>query len=113
MIGKFKDAGAAERAKEIIDELMEFISKTDESERQSDRYTDDAFELLRRVQIYSVGPSELEQFIYDVSVDLKDDQIVITTDEIEVSAFLKLMIDKGARVDVYSRHDYPDKSEEN
>jgi len=59
MIGKFKDAGVAERAKEVIDEITEFVGKTGENERQSNRYSDDAFELLRKVKLYSVGPAEL------------------------------------------------------
>ena len=45
--------------------------------------------------------------------ELKDQQVVITTDEPDVSAFLKLMVDKGARVEVFSAHDYPDPSGRN
>ena len=38
----------------------------------------------------------------------EDDKVVVTTNESDVSAFLKVMIDKGARVEVYSAHDYPE-----
>lgn len=34
--------------------------------------------------------------------------MILTTDESEVSAFLKVMIQKEAKVEVYSAHDYPD-----
>jgi hypothetical protein len=53
----------------------------------------------------------LAQFRYDINSERKNDQIVITTDELEVSAFLKLLIDKGARVEMYSAHDYPNTNE--
>jgi len=49
---------------------------------------------------------------YDISSELKGNQIVVRTDEPDVSAFLKLMIDKGARVEVYSAHNYPDSGKE-
>lgn len=111
MIGKFKDAAAAERAKVIIDEITQFMANSPDDHRRADRYSDDALGLLQKVDFYSVAPAELEQFIYDVHVDLRGDQLVITTDELDVSAFLKLMIDKGARVEVYSAHDYPDRGE--
>jgi len=42
---------------------------------------------------------------------LNGSRIVVTTDELEVSGFLKLMVDKGAKVEVYSAHDYPDKAQ--
>ena len=53
-------------------------------------------------------PAELEQFAYDVTVEVEDSQIVVTTDEIDVSAFLTVLIEKGARVEVYSAYAYPE-----
>ena len=35
--------------------------------------------------------------------------IKISTDEADVSAFIKLFVESGARVEVYSAHHYPDK----
>lgn len=110
MIGKFKDVASAEKAKAIIDEITEFMANSDDSHRDAVRYSDAALALLRKVEFHSVGPAELEQFVYDIRSEVKGDQLVITTDEIEVSAFLKLMIDHGARVEVYSAHNDPDTS---
>jgi len=111
MIGKFKDAASAEKAKAVIDEITVFMANSPDDHRDADRYSDGALALLQRVGFHSVAPAELHQFIYDIRAELKGDQVVITTDELEISAFLKLMIDKGARVEVYSAHDYPDLSE--
>ncbi|EUA59807.1 hypothetical protein I550_2955 [Mycobacterium intracellulare 1956] len=36
---------------------------------------------------------------------------MITTDESDVQALLKVLLDGGARVEVYSAHDYPDTAE--
>jgi len=108
MIGKFKDSESAEKTKAIIDEITEFMSSSDDDHRNADRYSEAALALLMKVGFHSVSPAELENFRYDIRSQVKDDQIVITTDEMEISAFLKLMVDKGARVEIFSAHDYPD-----
>jgi hypothetical protein len=111
MIGKFKDAASAKEAMAIINKINEFMAKNDDDYEEADSFTDSALDFLGTVKFYSIRPAELAQFRYDVNSELKKDQIVITTDELEVSAFLKLLIDKGARVEVYSAHDYPNTGE--
>jgi len=32
----------------------------------------------------------------------------LTTEEFDISAFLKVMFSEGARIEVYSAHNYPD-----
>ncbi|MDB6024079.1 MAG: hypothetical protein JWM68_302 [Verrucomicrobiales bacterium] len=102
MIGKFKDASSAAKAKEAIDEITEYMTSQDTEKAGPDRYSDDVMALLRKVGFTSPSPAELEQFVSDIRSELKGSQIVITTDEPDISAFLKLMVDKGARVEVYS-----------
>ncbi len=57
--------------------------------------------------VRSCEPSELSQFNDDVSVELRGEKVVLTTEEYDVSAFLKIMVNSGARVEVFSGHDYP------
>jgi len=112
MIGEFKEVRDAEEAKRVIDKLIEQVANDADMDQENtvpqDRFTDAISELLRSVNVYSLAPAELEQFLYDVRVSVESNKVVITTDEIDVSAFLKVLLDKGARVKVYSAHDYPD-----
>ena len=114
MIGYFKDVTAAAKAKEVIDRLKEQVEtdsdagEMDVGSGSTNRYTTGMMDLLNTVKVYDVGPPELEQFAYDVNVDTKGNQVVIRTDESDIAAFLKVMIGKGARVEVFSAHDYPD-----
>jgi hypothetical protein len=108
MIGSFKDAASAEKAKGIIDEITKFMMNTNEDYQGAESYSDDVMDLLKRVRFHTIAPFELDQFRYDISSEVQGNQIVLRTDEPDISAFLKLMIDKGARVEVYSAHDYPD-----
>lgn len=113
MIGHFTDVAEATRAKEIIAALKKQAAEDQEKGildigAASDRYGDEMLDLLERLNVHSISPQELEQFIYDVSVEIEGLDIVLKTEEIDVSAFLKIMFNRGARIEVYSAHDYPD-----
>jgi hypothetical protein len=112
MIGHFKDATQATKAKEIMDALTQQVAADQSSGvltvgTPSERYGKEMLDLLARLNVSSIGPQELEQFAYEVSIKVEGDDIVLTTDELDVSAFLKVMVQQGARVEVYSAHDYP------
>ena len=113
MIGHFEDATDATKAKEIIDALTKQVVE-DESNgsltlgSSSDRYGNEMLDLLGRLNIAAIGPQEIEQFAYDVNVEIDGSDLVLTTEEYDISAFLKVMFSKGARIEVYSAHDYPD-----
>ena len=113
MIGHFEEATEAAKAKEIIDALTEQVAKDQESGAlvlgsPSDRYGNEMLDLLGRLNVASIGPGELEQFAYEVDVKLEDQSVVITTDELDIAAFLKVLFLRGARVEVYSEHEHPD-----
>ena len=113
MIGQFKNAGDAEKAKQIIDSLTESVNAdveagVIEAGNPPERYSERMMELLQKAKIYIIGASEFEQFAYEFRVRVDGNKVVLTTDESDVSAFLKVLIDQGARVEVYSAHNYPD-----
>lgn len=113
MIGRFKDLGEATNAKEIIERLTKQVEADEQAGlikigARADRYSDGMLDLLGKVKVYGISPAELEQFAYDVSIKVQNNELILKTEEIDVAAFLKVLLDKGARVEVYSAHDYPD-----
>lgn len=108
MIGHFKSVEDAEKTQELIEQLKEGLGDKVDIGTSRERYGKDVLELLRETDCYSLSPSELEHFLYDTHTQVEGDKIILTTDESEISAFFKLMIEKGARVEIYSAHDYPD-----
>lgn len=113
MIGRFKDAEDAVKAQEIIERLTDQVNADVQAGLitigdQVERFTDGMLDLLRKTNVHILGPAELEQFAYEVTVRVQDNRVVVTTEEAEVSAFLKVLLDQGARVEVYSAHEYPD-----
>ena len=113
MIGRFKEVRSAEDAKRLIDRLTELVidegDAAPETGSAQGRFSQTMREFLREEKVYDIAPAEFEQFRYDVSVDQREGEVFVRTDEVDISAFLKVLIDKGARVEIYSAHDYPEK----
>lgn len=108
MIGHFRSADEARETLEIIDMLsVKLVGKVDYASH-TDRFTDDVLELLRQTSCYLFTPSEIEQFLAEKNTQLEGDKLILTTEESEISSFLKLMIHKGAKVEIFSGHDYPE-----
>lgn len=112
MIGHFQNAAEATRAKEIIDALTNQVAEDQANGtltlgNPAERYGSAMLDLLGRLNV-SIGPQEVEQFAYEVNVKLQGNDLILTTEELDISAFLKVMFLKGARIEVYSAHDYPD-----
>ena len=112
MIGHFENAADATKAKEIIDAITKQVSEDQSAGRltvgsPSERYGNAMLDLLGKLNVMTIAPREFEQFTYEVSVELEGNDLVLTTDEFDISAFLKVMFLKGARIEVYSAHNYP------
>lgn len=115
LIGRFKHAQDAERVEKDIKRLSAQVSKENIqlvsfADPEDQRFSEEMLSLLRRLNINSLGPTDLDQLISDHNLERAGDRITLTTDEAEVSAFVKLFIDAGARVEVFSGHDYPSES---
>lgn len=113
LIGHFKEIRDAQEVEKLFTEVAEQVraedadSTTDITDGRQ-RFSDAMLALLEKHKIYSLAPTELEQFIYDTKLTREDKTITINTEEADVSAFIKLFIDNSAKVEVYSAHDYPD-----
>ncbi|MCC5902405.1 MAG: hypothetical protein JJT87_10810 [Halomonas sp.] len=117
LIGRFKRAQDAENIEKNIDRLSGQASKDDShsipfAEPEDHRFSDDMLSLLRDLKLYTLGPADLGQLVSDYRLEREDSLITVTTDEADVSAFVKLFIEAGAKVEVFSAHDYPSDSDD-
>ncbi|MBM2886401.1 hypothetical protein JFK97_18585 [Chromobacterium phragmitis] len=115
LIGRFKREQDAEKVEKDIDKLSAQVLK-DESypnsfdEPEDQRFSDDMLSLMRSLKLNTLGPTDLGQLVSEHHLNREGNRITITTDEAEVSAFVKLFIEAGAKVEVFSAHDYPSES---
>lgn len=112
MIGSFKRVDDATEVKDLIGELVEQVSKEpmrsyDDDPKEA-RFSKEMLDFFVKTNLSTIGSSELDQFHYDVSVEQKGNKLIFKTEESDISGFLKLLIEKGAKVEVFSGHDYPE-----
>lgn len=115
LIGRFKRTQDAEQVEKDIDKLRTQASKDDShsipfGEPEDQRFSDDMLSLLRSLKLNTLSPADLGQLVSEHHLSREGDRITVTTDEAEVSAFVKLFIEAGAKVEVFSAHDYPSDS---
>jgi len=115
LIGKFKRAKDAEDVADVLKKLSEQATKDDayaiaHAAPEDQRFSDAMMALVRQHKLYTLAPADLDQFTSEHSIDQEGATIKISTDEAEVSGFIKLFVESGARVEVYSAHHHPDES---
>lgn len=115
LIGRFKRAQDAETVEKTIDKLSAQASKDDShsvsfAPPEGQRFSDEMLSLMLSLNLNTLGPADLGQLVSEHHLRREDDRITVTTDEAEVSAFVKLFIEAGAKVEVFSAHDYPSDS---
>jgi hypothetical protein len=109
MIGRFLDANDAAGAKRLIDELTALVLEEQAAGQiqvgeLQDRFSSKMLDFLRKNDFWTISPTELQQFAYDVSVEHTKNTVEVYTDECDVSAFLKVLLDHKARIEVFSAH---------
>jgi hypothetical protein len=114
MIGKFRSVADAEKANRIIELITKQVAIDTDSGAltigtRPERYTDGMMALFRELNVYDLNTAEVEQFAYDVNVKHSQDTVSVTTDESDVSGYLKILVAEGARVEVFSAHFYKEK----
>jgi len=107
IIGKFKTVEDAEKCKELIDSLKDFLRNYSELNQNSVEYENNILDYLVQKNIVYIAPQQLVQFCYDMNIDLHENEIRITSDD-DLNVFMSLLIQKGAKVEAYSAHNYPE-----
>jgi hypothetical protein len=105
IVGEFKTQNDAAMAVALIDDLSNVEDTPLPAGR---RFSDEVMELLRRHKCNILNDTDVEQMKNCFEVNSSDKTVVITTDETEIQGLIKALINYGAKVNIISRHDYPE-----
>jgi hypothetical protein len=109
MIGTFETVSAAEAAVERMEALKVLAEaewSDDDWRRLDERMPNTVVERLRELNLYEMGRSDVDIYVYEHTVKRTGSTVRVWTEESEVQGFLKVFIHLGARVEVFSRHDW-------
>lgn len=107
LIGTFVSVTDAEAAVERMETLRDLAEKEweDDSWGQYDeRMPDTIAAALADLGLWQMGRSDVDIYAYEHSVERNGETVRVWTDETDPQGFIKLLIDLGARVEIFSRH---------
>lgn len=107
IIGRFKEVADAEEFEDLFNSLTEFLREQKGFDVDSDRYGNEVLDYLGKKNIYCLSPQQLGLFLYDVSIDQYGNEIRITSED-DMTGLISLLVNKGAKVEIFSAHDYPE-----
>ena len=114
MIGEFKTEEDAERVYQLINTISE-NANSDLAEgvfnysSSNEQLSEDTESRLRELKLFHLSPSDVSDFAFwNPSVEKTGKTLTFRSNDVEIGGFVKLMVAEGARVQVYSAHEYPD-----
>ena len=111
IIGTFASSDDAAKALDLLNEATD-IARADEGAGRlkagevSKKFSDGLLDLATTKNFASFSYGDPEELLYDFNAVRGGSKVVVTTDELDVNAFLKILIHHGAKVEVYSAHDH-------
>lgn len=116
LIGRFKTSAAGKEFEESLNQMRELVVENyDECLNNVDKFPRHILDLLFHGAIkntQTLAAHDLLDFGNEMSVDLKDKEIVISSDECNWAGVIKMLIEAGAKIEMFSEHDYPVQDED-
>lgn len=109
LVGTFETVSGAETAIERMEALKALADaewSDDDWRRPDERMPDSLTNELIKLKLYEMGRSDVDIYAYEHSIKRNGSIIRIRTEESEVQGFLKVLLHLGARVEVFSRHNW-------
>jgi Family of unknown function (DUF6375) len=109
LVGKFETVSGAEAAIEQMEALKALAQvewSDDDWRRQDERMPDSLADELMKLKLYEMGRSDVDIYHFEHSIERNGSTVRVWTEESEVQGFLKVLIHLGARVEVFSRHNW-------
>ncbi len=107
IIGHFKEVVDAEEFKTLVDSTADFLRGQDDFDVEADRYGNAVMDYLAGKDLYSLSPQQLGHFLYDYSIEVIGNDVHVSSDD-DLHGLISLLINKGAKIEIFSAHDYPE-----
>ena len=106
IVGTFKTVQDAKEAAALFNELLAVENK---DKGKNLYFSDELMEVFSKRNFSWFSEHDPEQLDLYYRLKPEGNKIIVETDEVEVQALLKVLLHKEARIELYSRHHYPDK----
>jgi hypothetical protein len=110
IIGEFKNADEAQRSLDLLNEATQ-IARADEDAGHisagtvTRQISEAQIDFFKRTSL-PLGYGGPEQLLLEFHPRREGNRVVITTEEDEINAILRILLHGGAKMEVYSAHDH-------
>lgn len=104
IVGKFKTIEDAKKAETLFNGLLQIEDKY--SSKPDRSYSDEVSKFIMDNN-FPLLPNDIEQLEYIYPIEADGKTIEVLTDDWAIHPLIQAMVHFGAKVEVYSRHDYP------
>jgi Family of unknown function (DUF6375) len=107
LVGMFETVSGAKAAIELMEALKTLAEaewSEDDWRRQDEHMPDTLTDELMKLKLYEMGRSDVDIYAFEHTIERNGSTVRVWTEESEVQGFLKVLIHRGARVEVFSRH---------
>ena len=108
IIGTFKTREDANEAVRLIEGASEIaLREHNAGTLRKDAFPPEMLEFFLNNNFANFNYTDVEQLIYEFKVQKEGSKVIITTDELDIQALIKILIHYGAKLEMFSKHDYP------
>lgn len=104
IVGSFKTETDAQKAVNCFNDLLAVEHKDKGS---NPYFSDEIMDVIKKHNFHTFNENDPDQLDYFYKLEADGNEIVVDTDEVEIQALMKILLNYGAKVEVYSKHDYP------
>ncbi len=113
LIGRFKTPEAAEEVRRQLEQLCELVANSYDHDRFDENpmalYLDrELCETLAGLGCRHFSPEDIASLIGEHQIDRRGNELRIWSNEFSVSGFVKFLIERPVRVEVFSEHHFPE-----
>lgn len=111
IIGTFKDASAANEANSVLEQVTQAAEAAERAGSlkvggTNTSYPPGFLDLLAKLDLMDFGYDDAARLLLEWHARLDGNRFIITTEETEIGALLKVLINHGAKIEVYSAHEH-------
>ena len=107
IIGSFKEEHEAEAFERLTEKITRFLSENSEFDVEADRFDRKTLDFLDKKDLFSLTPQQLGHLLYDAHFTRHGKEVRVSSND-DVNAYISLLVHKGAKVEVFSAHYYPE-----
>jgi hypothetical protein len=112
IIGTFKTEEDAVKTERLISQMMEVVLEDAkdgriEAGKPVKEFSERLMQVSKSENFYAFSYTDPGELLLEHVVERDGNRIVVTTEDQQINALLKMLVHGSAKVEVYSAHDYP------